>query len=242
MSPFSPRVTLFLILGLAFPGFALAGLPDPDRSGVPSFIRVVGMIDHGATPDPLGLATVTLRDFANNPRPNAHVVLDFSGCCDIVLCPVDIPGQTTDCVARTVSGLTNDDGQFTFVVVGAARDPGTMTPPAQYGGCGLNGVQVRADAEFGPGEMVLGTTTAACLDQNGGAGGSNGTTAADVSTLATLWGSVALGSPYRSRGDINLSGTINAGDLSMLLSQVGRLVLVGGVGCTSAICPGTGCP
>jgi hypothetical protein len=46
-------------------------------------------------------------------REGALVTVDFSCCCDINLCD---SGVGHDCAARTVSGLTNGAGQFTFTV------------------------------------------------------------------------------------------------------------------------------
>lgn len=232
------KATLLGVCGLFVASAALASVPDPARSSVPAYILLVGRVNGGTNPDPVGLGTITVRDFANNPIAGATVTIDFSGCCDINLCS----GQAGhNCAARTVTGLTNGSGQFQFTVFGAAKDPGTRIPPAEYGGCGLNGVQVRANS--GTGDVVLGTATGVCLDQNGAAGQSNGTTAADASNVGNVVGAVALGAPYRGRADINQNGGITAGDVAAELGHVGRLVLASGVGCPGGVfCAKPACP
>jgi hypothetical protein len=231
------KATLLGVCGLLTASIALANVPDPARSSVPTYIFVVGKVNGGANPDPVGLGTVTVRDFANNPIVGAQVTLNFSGCCDINLCDA---GVGHSCALRTVSGLTNGAGQFSFTVLGAAKDPGTLVPPAQYGGCGAGGVTVTANA--GTGDVVLGTTTAVVIDENGAAGQSNGTTISDVGNVLNLFGSIGLGAPYKGRGDINADGNITIGDVGVELGHVGRLGLIGGVGCTGAFCAKPACP
>jgi len=231
------KATLLGVCGLFAASIAMANVPDPARSSVPAFVLCVGKVNGGANPDPVGLATVTVRDFANNPIAGALVTLDFSGCCDINLCDA---GVGHSCAARTVSGLTNGSGQFSFTVLAAAKDPGTRVPPAQYGGCGHGGVTVRANA--GTGDVTLGTTTAVTLDVNGAAGQSNGATISDVGNVLNLFGSIGLGAPYKGRGDINLDGNITISDVGVELGHVGRLGLIGGVGCTGAFCAKPACP
>jgi len=232
------KATLLGMCGLFVASAALASVPDPARSSVPTFILITGRVNGGTNPDPAGTATITVRDFANSPIAGATVTIDLSGCCDINLCS----GQVGhDCAARTVSGLTNGAGQYTFNVFGAAKDPGNRVPPAQYGGCGLNGAQIRANA--GTGDVILGNATAVVLDQNGAAGGSNGTTGADAANVANLSGSVALGAPYRGRGDQNLSGTITGADAAGAAAHAGRLALLTAVGCPGGVfCAKPACP
>jgi hypothetical protein len=232
------KATLLGMCGLFVASAALASVPDPARSSVPTFIIITGRVNGGANPDPVGTATVTVRDFANSPIAGATVTIDLSGCCDINLCS----GQVGhDCAARTVSGLTNGAGQYTFNVIGAAKDPGNRVPPAGYGGCGLNGLQIRANA--GTGDVILGNATGVVLDLNGAAGQSNGTTPADISNIQNLFGAVSGGFPYKGRGDMNLSGTISPVDISGMQSHFGRLVGAGGVGCPGGVfCAKPACP
>lgn len=241
------KATLLGVLGLLCAANALASVPDPSRSCAPDFILVGGKVNGGANPDPATLFTITVRDAFNNPIGGATVTIDFSGCCDINLCPT---GVGHNCASRSVTGTTNGAGQVSFNVLGAAKDPGNLVPPAQYGGCGANGVHIYANAGSGNVELVgRGPTctggsglppTAATLDLNGAGGGSNGTSGSDVSNLINLFGTISLGQPYRGRGDINLDGTISGADVSAEIGHFGRLSTIGGVGCTDNV--GTAVP
>jgi hypothetical protein len=237
-----PFSTLVSVLAVASASIAGAQVPDPSLSTCPSFVYIVGRVANGDGVDPVGLGTITLRDFANNPRVGVPVTLDFSGCCDLALCGAESNGQPLEISGQQVTGVTNDAGQFSFTMLGSARDPGTASPPAQHGGCGERGVTVRAPAADGGGIQVVCTISAVCLDQNGAAGGSNGTTISDVANLLNLFGSVSLGAPYRSRGDINADGNITIGDVGSEMRHLGRLALAGGVGCTEPFALEPACP
>jgi len=237
------KATLLLgVCGLFAAATALANVPDPTKSSAPNFILVVGKVNNGANPDPAGTATITVRDFANNPIAGATVTIDFSGCCDINLCDA---GVGHNCAARTVSGLTNASGQYTFTVLGAAKDPGNLVPPAEYGGCGAHGVHIYANAGTGNVELKGSSNlppTGVTLDLNGAAGQSNGTSGSDISNLITLFGAVNLGAPYKGRGDINEDNIISGSDVSALIAHFCRLGLIQGVGCTGAFCAKPACP
>lgn len=249
------KATLVGALALHIAANALAGVPDPSRSCGPDYILVSGKVNGGTNPDPAALFTVTVRDAFNLPVAGAVVTIDFSGCCDINLCPT---GVGHNCATRTVTATTNGSGQATFHVLGGAKDPGNLVPPAQYGGCGANGVHIYSNA--GTGNVEIGGSgpnctggtglppTAAVLDLNGAAGGSMGVSGADVSNLINLFGAVSLGQPYRGRGDINMDGTISGADVSSEIGHFGRLSTNGGVGCadnagtTVAYCAKPACP
>lgn len=222
----------------AAPAFAT----DPERSTVPSHVYVVGTVDHGAAPDPAGLTTIVFRDPRTGmPVPNALVSLDFSGCCDVVLCAAVIDGQTLDCASKRIGGYTNAAGEFRFTVLGAAADPGDLVPPAQYPGCGTRGVAVYGQTPDGT--ILIGGTTAVCLDQNGAAPGrSNGTTGSDVSALINTFGTIHLGMVYKGRADINRDDNITGIDVSALAAHVGRLATLGSAGCASGFCSQPACP
>jgi hypothetical protein len=239
MTGLARKATLLGVLGLFAASVALANVPDPSKSSVPTRIFVVGKVSGGASPDPVGLATINVRDFSNNPILGALVTLNFSGCCDINLCST---GVGHNCGARTVSGLTDVNGNYTFTVLGAAKDPGNLVPPAFYGGCGSNGVTIIANA--GSGDVTLGSTTAITLDINGAAGGSNGTGVTDVSAVLIHFGAYSLvGAPaYKGRADIQFDSVIGVTDVSAELGHFGRLTLAGGVGCDGAFCVKPACP
>lgn len=208
---------------------------DVPHSQIPAWIVVVGTVNGGSQPDPAGLVTIITRDFADNPMSHQPVVIDFSACCDLVLCS---SGVGHECAARTVRGITDNVGQFSFTVMGAARDPGGMVPPAQFGGGGLGDVVIRSGCNE---STVIGHATAIVLDQDGAAGGSAGTSGSDVVSVVNLYGSVALGAPYRGRGDLDADGTISGADVAAMIGHLGRLALVGGGGCAS-LCIEPACP
>jgi hypothetical protein len=232
------KATLLGVCGLFVASAALASVPDPAKSSIPNWLIVTGpRINGGANPDPVGAHTIIVRDFASQPINGATVIIDFSTCCDINLCSGEV-GH--DCVARTVSGLTNASGQFSFTVRGGAKDPGNRVPPAQYGGCGLNGVQIRANN--GTGDVLLGNVTAVCLDQNGaGVPGQGQVTGGDAANVANLSGSITLGAPYRGRGDTNCSGTVTGADAAATAGHSGRLALLTPVACAT-FCAKPACP
>jgi hypothetical protein len=232
------RLAALVVLGL--PGMfadVLAGVPSPVAE-VPPFVYVVGFVVTSPTPepDPFGEQTITVTDESGTPAAGASVVIDFSPCCDIALCSA---GGGHDCATRTVTGSTDIHGEYRFTVFGAGRDPGTAVPPCQKEGCGEKGVIVYAN--IGSGYVEVGRMTAVLLDQNGAAGGSNGTSGADVSALIGLFGSVAAGSPYRGRGDIDANGSITGGDVATLIYHFGRLQWISGFGCTSSFCVQADC-
>jgi hypothetical protein len=222
----------FLLFGAAS---LSAGVPEPSRSTVPPYVYVVGTTTSGE-PDPFGRVTVVVRNAFNDPLPNSIVWLDFSACCDIRLCE---SGIGHECAAGVVRDTTDGQGRCTFTVVGAARDPGTAIAPCQKEGCGAHAVKVMVNA--GTGITWLGEMTAVALDQNGSAGGSNGTTGSDVSALILLFGAVATGSPYRGRGDIDANGSISGADVAALIAHFGRLSLLGGQGCAGSLCDSPDC-
>jgi hypothetical protein len=223
---------------------AWTGLVDcdfaPPTSSLPVVIPIVGMVQGGARPDPFGLASITLRDMFNNPVPNTAIMLDFTGCCDVRLCGAYSGGQPLSCSNGVVTGYTNTSGVFSFTVIGAARDPGNLTPcgGCSYPGPGLNAVVVRHK------KGELGRTSFLCLDQNGGTGApsSNGTSGADISAIILLFGDVSTGGPYRARGDINMDEHISGADVGALIGHFGRLAGIGGVGCTQAYGATPACP
>jgi hypothetical protein len=214
------KATLLVALGLVAASAALAGIPSPANCTFASFIDVVAT--NGTVADPFGTYTVTVRDIANNACPGSIVTLNFSGASDIRLCTDFAPaGQVNTCNVATVT--TNGSGVATFIVVGAAKDPGGLVT-----GAGLGGMTVRADG------YVLGTVTAAAYDLNG-AIGSPGLTSLDASAFSTSNGVFGgVGNPaYKGRCDYSHDGAITSLDASLMSTLRG----IGGsaVGCT--YCP-----
>jgi hypothetical protein len=208
--------------------------PDPVNSTIPHYICVVGAhLDGGnEVPDAAGEFTVVFRDAANNPVPDAEVVIDFSRCDDIVLCQTQIAGLTIDCVTKTVHMFTDAAGKAVFRIVGGARNTGAVGSVAAPG-CGLDGVSILASG------MNLGSVTAAVLDQNGAIGG-NGVDALDLALFSDDVGSAALNSTYRARSDYNFDQSNSGVDLAVFANHLGAAALGTGSGdgcANTAYCP-----
>jgi hypothetical protein len=75
------KATLLSVCGLLAASAALANVPDPAQSIVPTGIRLVGQ--SAGTPSPVGLFQVTVKDLAGNLIANSNVVIDFSGMPDL---------------------------------------------------------------------------------------------------------------------------------------------------------------
>jgi hypothetical protein len=237
------KAILLGVCGLLAASAALANVPDPATSTVPSFVYVVGMLNSG-NPDvdgadgPGGISNIIIiKDFAGNPISGVTVSIELP--CDWKLCQTVVAGQTVDCPTGTLSGLTDPAGRFVFKLVGAARDNAPVPPgvyPAGIMCCGLNSTKVTVTGYAG----TFKTTTAIGFDQDGGTlgPGTNGVTGGDVFKVINLVGGVGLAGPawYKGRGDLNADGAISAADIFGEISNVGRLGLVGGVGCTAAFC------
>lgn len=123
------------LLALTVAAQASSGVPSPANSSVPSCLQVC----------PYGDLTYTIvvRDLANNTIAGSSVVIDFTNCPAVHLCP-PITG-------RTIREFTNTQGVATFAIKGG-------------GGC-ANAVLVYAD-----GVLLTSTSTSpsvASPDQNG---------------------------------------------------------------------------
>ena len=92
---------------------AVASPPDPANCEVPPLITLVARGADGVA-DPLGIFTVTVRDFNNVPEEGATVTLDFSNCPDIRVCADQAdPNVVVDCAGRTVRAVTGSSGETT---------------------------------------------------------------------------------------------------------------------------------
>ena len=227
-----------LLIGAA--SAAHAKPPDPAHCTIPRWIDVVGRVHDGAAPDPLGEATFVMRDFARNPLPGTRVILDFSACCDLRLCSAIVNGQTVDCASRRVTGVADAHGEVRLTVLGAAIDPGAASGTAP--GPGRDAVRVWADFDAGP--YPIASLTAVVLDQDGALGSMHdGVDLLDAQALFHLFGATMLGGGvYVARGDLNHDGVNSVADVTEAMHQMGRLQLLGGVGCDAAYCPGAACP
>ncbi len=92
--------------------------------------------------------TVVVRDLASNPVVGSMVVMDFSRCPLVALCPNTCAGCVTDLSARSVRKTTDADGAVTFDLRAG-------------GECGVNDVWIVADG------ILLGKRGCASLDMTG---------------------------------------------------------------------------
>lgn len=199
------KIVPVLLLALSFvPTSAIADLPPPSNSTVPTLIRLVGHTG-GVADDRTGAFSVTVRDLASNPIEGSRVVVDFAAASDLQLCPdAAHPGLVVNLVARTVSAFTDADGIARFTILGgssgaAASERGT--------------VRVFADGVLlTPTNNITGMVCAAPdLDGSGGVGANDiGQFLADFVT-ALPW----------QRSDLDGTGYVGANDLSQLLGILG---------------------
>src|SRR2546422_4037325 len=117
-------LSISLLSGCLLSGAALfssparAKPPDPSTSTVPPWIFVVGNVNDGQTPDPMGQATIITRDLFGLPQAADSVVIDFSACCDISLCGAIVNGQAVDCSGSKIGGTTDREGKLRFTILG----------------------------------------------------------------------------------------------------------------------------
>lgn len=231
------RVLLLGWVLVAAPVVASAEPPIPN-SVVPDYIRVGGAQNASGAPDPSLPFTVIVRDFANNPVPNSAVTLDFYDCWDLRLCTAVVAGTVLSCTNRSVSAVTDVDGNVTFSILGGGINPGATSPPNIAGGPGSDCLLVYADG------VLLGRSTAVVYDANGSLPGGGGVNGLDVAITINDIGAAGLGAPYRGRSDYNQNGVLNGADLASLKSIVGASALGqgSGAGCASGGAPMPFCP
>lgn len=191
---------LLLLLGLATPSLALAGLPPVSNSTVPSCISLVG--SYGGVPaTAAGGFVVIVRDLANNPIAGASVVIDLSGCADLSICADQLdPAATVNCAAKTVRKFTAADGSVHFTMLGGSNGAGSAVTL-------LNGGRIYANG------ILLGSPTVSAFDLDG----SGGVGANDFSAWL---GDFFTGNSY-GRSDYDCSGNVGANDLSVWLGVFG---------------------
>jgi hypothetical protein len=236
------RIALCIVCGMMAAAVAWpdeSKIPDPARSTIQGWIRIVGTraAPGDATPDPSGTFTITLRGFDNAAKPNCDVVLDFHNCSDTHLCQAVVSGQTVDCLNKIVRGVTDIAGQVTFTILGAADNGGGMMPPAIAPGAESGCVQIFAMG------VPMGNATAVVYDQDGALGGSrNGVSGGDLAIVATDVLAALSGADYRGRSDYNLDGKINGADLAFGASNVLNALMgvgsaTGCAGTSTSFCP-----
>jgi hypothetical protein len=110
-----------------------------NRSG----LNFSGHDGHGAA-DTFSPFTVHVHDIANIPIQGAIVVIDVSGCNDIVFCSDQLaPGVIADCAKHTLRQTTNALGEATFHLLGGAKIDYVRNPNGQACNC----VKIYVDGE-----------------------------------------------------------------------------------------------
>lgn len=209
------KATLFAACGVLVASAAMAGVPSPGNSTIPTRINLVGFDFASSTAD--GAAgnatqTVTVRDLANNPIANSSVVLDFSGCTSDVRLGDGtaqlFPGVSINCGGHTARALTNGSGVATMVLIGG----GNSAVLSHAAGC----AKVYADG------VLLGSIGVGMYDEDG----ASGVAGADLS----LWKFDFVNHPATSdRSDYDGAGGVAGADLSLWVG-----VFVNGKSNTSA--------
>lgn len=190
---------VFAAFGLLAVHAAVAGIPSPANSSIPSHIHIVGR--YGSQPDTsAGLFSVTARDLANNPISGAAIFVDFSWNPDVRLATDQLTSSVTvNCGSRTVRAYTDSRGQAFFTILGT----GTGTPA----GSTVPTTRIYLDG------MLLGVVPTSIYDLDG----LNGIGANDLSLWLNDFGTGT--NPLR--GDYDGSGFVGANDLSVWLGAFG---------------------
>ncbi|HEY6194202.1 MAG TPA: hypothetical protein VI504_04100 [Candidatus Eisenbacteria bacterium] len=195
------KATLLTAAGLLIASVAMAGVPSPGNSTVPSCIKLVG--SKVGVPDPHGTFSIIVRDLANNPLNGASVVVDLSNCPDLRLCGDQLDaGATVNCPAKTTRKFTDVTGTVTFTVLGSSK-----------AGVAANELQ-NAGRVFANGTLIKSPTVSA-FDLDGGSGvGIN-----DLSVWLVDFGTPT--NPPFGRSDFDCSGGVGINDLSQWLQEFG---------------------
>ncbi len=142
-----------------------------------------------------------MKDIANNPLPNAPVLIDLSQCADLRLSTDQHdPGAVVNCQARALRKLTDGTGTVTFTLLGGSTGyafGGPTTLPGQAK------IYVPPYLDYGV------TVSASAFDLDAILGVSAG-------DLSSWLKDFASGMPW-ARSDYDCSGSIGASDLSLWL-------------------------
>jgi hypothetical protein len=182
----STRMTALVALLLAaFATPALAGVPSAASSTLPDCIRVV--------PGGNIVTTIIVRDFASNPISGSIVVLNYSDCAGLAVCPAPGDGYLHDPVAKTISLPTNGVGSAPFYLRAG-------------GGCATPSVRIYADG------ILLGSRPVMSADQNGDLVVGTGDHALVTSKIGTS----------DLSGDLDCNGVVDAADAAIVLQYHGN--------------------
>ena len=190
--------TIACVALVATPLTAWGSPPSASNSTVPRIIRVVGAA--GEIGDAAaGMFTVVARTLANNPINGASIVVDFSGCPDVVVCGNQLdPGALVDCGRKSVRKWTDLTGAVSFTILGGSTGAGTASTLGGAGKVFANGT-------------LIGTPSVAVFDLDGAAGVGTG-------DLSVWLGDFASGTVW-SRSNYDGDGALGAGDLALWLDE-----------------------
>jgi len=234
------KATLLSVCGLLVAGAAIASVPSPNNSTITNIVRLVGANAAGTIVDPVGTYTVVIRDLANNPVQNSSVVIDFSLCgtFDTNMGTIqNHPGVTLDCPTKTVRGLTDATGTFSFRIRGGAHNTGNLAGNSTP--CGrvfADGVIMKATA------TIPGVGSATNIGTNGiivstynedGAFNFSGVTPLDLSAFAGDF----FSPNYYTRSDFNGDGIKSPLDLSNMAGVFFTMFSSTSVTGSAAYCP-----
>ena len=207
------KATFLSACGVLIAANAMAFVPSPVTSVVPCGIQLVGR-DAANNTDLSGNFTVTIKDIAGNPIPNAAVVFDFTSCCnDIRPSVVQHGGGAIDVANHKKVNVTcNAAGTVTLAIQGVANK---LAATPGHGGCmkiTANGVLI-TDGTNKPQVDV------AVYDLDGGFGGASlGVAGPDLSAFLSDFFNVN----YHQRADydesVACSEVIAGSDLSKFLT------------------------
>jgi hypothetical protein len=232
------------VCGLLAASAALANVPDPNTSTVPTWIFVVGYINapsgpytNGANGPPFSFFpggsnnsnVIVITDAFNNPISNVGVHIKFP--CDVNLCnPQPVGTVTCDADGNTLHGITDAAGRFVFTATGSSKDPGAVAPYfpiappfPTYPGGGILSTRVTVDGYAG----TFKTTSAVTLDPDGIISSSDGTDGLDnskqthnVQTMLASPNNSSTSIYYRARADQDCSTFIDGLDRSFMQGHV----------------------
>lgn len=232
-----------LALSLAAPPATVLGAEfDPNHTTMANFsaghywITVEGATS--GTPDACadgrcGDYLISVRNSANDPVPGSTVMIDFTGCTDLVLACDQLEASTGQTiVGRQITIVTNAAGQAVFRVQGAATGAPTTNNTTSPGiDDGTPCATAYADG------VILGYLVVTAYDLNGAGSPASAVNSADASLALGESNKVALGAMPRARTDLNFSGSITAADASIIMKAANDAALGTGSRNTGPYCP-----
>jgi hypothetical protein len=224
------KAMLIAVGALLVAGAANAGAPSSANSTRTSGgMQLVGTNGSGGPgPDAVdtkGNFSFTIRDAVPNVIPGATVLINFTGCPHIRLCSdMKLSNATVDCIAKTVSTVTNGIGVASFSIVGMVDQttyvanqnfPEPDPVPGLYAGCATVTVTVPG---FPP--AIYPNLIAAAFDHEVLAAPGNGVLGGDIAKAV----SDVLSANYRERSDYSGAagpdGQLLGGDVALSVSVV----------------------